>query len=114
MKSYCIRVKTTKTSTNTAGPIMAASAAFLRDTVGPPSNYTRPCSLASSVISLPYSTTVSQSLRQPLRAGVTRRKFYARTNYPRGHGGGTEDEEVEDAGLLTRFSANSEYSSDTL
>ncbi len=38
----------------------------------------------------------------------------ARTSYPRGHGGGTEDVEVGDTSLLTSLSIDGEYTSDTL
>jgi len=54
----------------------------------------RPCFPVSSVTTPLYRTPVSQALRQTLRAGVPRRKFYARTNYPREHGGEPEDVEV--------------------
>jgi len=38
----------------------------------------------------------------------------ARTRYPRGHEGGTEDLQVQDSGYLTSFSIDGEYMPDTL
>src|SRR5215211_451591 len=54
----------------------------------------RLCSLVPSVTTPLYRTTVSKALRLTLRGGVPRRKVYALTDYPRGHGGGTEDVEA--------------------
>jgi hypothetical protein len=75
----------------------------------------RPCFIAPSVTILLYSTTVSQALRQPLRAGVPEEYPPApATTRPQGHGGGTEDVEVGDTRLLTNFSTDGEYTFNTL
>jgi hypothetical protein len=39
---------------------------------------------------------------------------FAYTSYPRGHCGGTEKVKVSNTGLLTTFSVNGEYTSNTL
>ena len=72
----------------------------------------RPCSLAPSVTTPLYSTTVSQALRQTLRGEVPRRIF-ARTSYPRGHGG-PGNSGGGDTSHLTSFSIDGEYTSSTL
>jgi hypothetical protein len=56
-----------------------------------------------------YKTTVSRALR-----GEVPRTIFARTSCPRGHGSGTEVVEVGDTWLLTSFSIDGEYTSDTL
>src|SRR5215212_5375478 len=72
----------------------------------------RSSSLAPSATTPLYSTTVSQALRQPLRGkGLNNIDPHHR---PRGYGGGPEDVEVGDTSLLTSFSIDGEYTSDTL
>src|SRR5687768_12153539 len=70
----------------------------------------RPCSLAPCVTTPLYSTTVSQALRQTLRGnGLNNIDPH---HQPRAHGG-PEDVEVRDTSLLTSFSIDGEYSSNT-
>jgi hypothetical protein len=70
----------------------------------------RLCSLAPSVTPPLYSTTVSQALRQTLRGKGPKEYPPVPANHE-DMGDGTEDVEVQDISHLTRFSANSECSS---
>src|SRR5215204_4424600 len=64
------------------------------------------------VTTLLYTTTVYLTLRQTLRGEVPKGYPPApATTRPRGHGAGTEDEKGGDAGSLTSFSIDGEYTS---